>query len=306
MSSLIKTIFPIVFLLGTGILFKKKNVMSEPQIDGLKFVAMNLFLPVVLFRTFLTTNYSWNILNYLWIMFPICLAMLGIGYIITHKFNDEKISMFMMTGFEMGMLGYPLYSFLFGNESLGYMALIDFGHSIFMFSTYFVLLNIQSGQGGIKWSVISTIKSPFFIAFVSGLLLGVVGVGKLLASTIIMDCLNGIYSIFSQALSATILISLGYGIKIDKRIVGNSIRFVMVRLIIVVFFGTIAIYLSTLFFGTNRSLIISLLITFILPPTYTVSAYVKDSNQLSLVSTFSSIYTLITIALYILICCFAL
>ncbi|MBR4471798.1 MAG: hypothetical protein IKS54_10865 [Erysipelotrichaceae bacterium] len=301
MRDFITTVFPIVFLLLLGVFFKKKKILNSEQIEGLKYISMNVFLPVVLFRTFLNSEYDLSILNYLFVIYPVCLAMLGIGYLIRKRMNGDQSVPFMMTGFEVGMLGYALYGFLNKGNDLAALAMIDFGHSIFMFSTYFVLLNMSYGKGTIKDSLLSTFRSPFFIAFISGLLLGASGIGSLMKDTVIMGCIDSLFDIFGKALSATILISLGYGIEISRDVLKQSLILTISRAVLALVFGTIAVKGFDMLIGLDQKLLSAALIFFVLPPTFTVAAYIKDEENMKLVSTMSSIYTILTILSFFVI-----
>lgn len=300
MKDFIVTVFPIVSLLILGVLFKRKSILSSEQIEGLKFVSMNLFLPVVLFRTFLLNDYSFSTLTYLFVLYPICLVMLLCGYLLNKKIKADRSVPFLMTGFEVGMLGYALYGFL-NHDDLSALALLDFGHSIFMFSTYFVLLNMSFGKGSVSDSVLSTIRSPFFIAFASGLLLGILEIGKALETSVFMACLDSLYTIFSKALSATILISLGYGIEVRKEVLAKSILLCLARILLSVIGCLLAVHFFSLTIGMNRELLAAILVFFVLPPTYTVSAYVKEEQSMKLVSTMSSLYTILSVLAYFVI-----
>ena len=301
MKQVVITVFPIVFLLGLGMFFKRKNILSNEQVEGLKFVSMNVFLPLVLFRSFLNNTYDLSTLSYLVVLFPLCLLMLEAGYLLKKRMKTDNCIPFMMTGFEVGMLGYALYGFLDGTGDLTPLALVDFGHSIFMFSTYFVLLNMSFGKGSVKDSILSTMRSPFFVAFISGLFCGVLGLGKLLQGSLLMGFIDALFEVFSKALSATILISLGYGIEIRKEVLKQSLILVVFRMILSFISAFIAIKAFDLLIGVDEKMLKALLVFFILPPTYTVAAYVKDARSMKLVSTMSSIYTILSVVSYLLI-----
>ena len=226
--------------------------------------------------------------------------MLLCGYLLNKKIKADRSVPFLMTGFEVGMLGYALYGFL-NHDDLSALALLDFGHSIFMFSTYFVLLNMSFGKGSVSDSVLSTIRSPFFIAFASGLLLGILEIGKALETSVFMACLDSLYTIFSKALSATILISLGYGIEVRKEVLAKSILLCLARILLSVIGCLLAVHFFSLTIGMNRELLAAILVFFVLPPTYTVSAYVKEEQSMKLVSTMSSLYTILSVLAYFVI-----
>jgi len=57
----LETVFPIVVMLGFGILFKKLHTFTAEGLNTIKGLVLNLCLPALLFRTFAGVTYTWSV-----------------------------------------------------------------------------------------------------------------------------------------------------------------------------------------------------------------------------------------------------
>ena len=81
-------------------------------------------------------------------IFAICILALIVGKFAARIFKVQgKLTHYLFTGFEAGMLGYGLFALLFKNEPNSHFAIIDLGQVLFVFTMYKILL---SGKAGLK------------------------------------------------------------------------------------------------------------------------------------------------------------
>ena len=78
-TEIIQTILPVVVVLLTGILCRRKNLISREGINALKNVVVNITLPAVLLAAFATTTYTFMDIVIPVLMFFICLAAWAMG-----------------------------------------------------------------------------------------------------------------------------------------------------------------------------------------------------------------------------------
>ena len=142
-AEVLRIILPVMLMLFIGVLCRKKKLMDRKGVDALKTVAVQIGLPAVLLHTFAAAEYSWATLIVPVIMYALCVLAWLLG-----KWLGQALGMksrfvpFLTTGFEAGMLGYALFTLLYGSEQLADFARIDLGQVLFVFTLYKILLSI--------------------------------------------------------------------------------------------------------------------------------------------------------------------
>ena len=106
-------VLPVIVSLFLGWLSRLKNILSRAQIDGLKTFVVTFSLPAVLFMAFAEIAYGLDVLLTCVAVFAACTAMLFLGKLFR---RENPLMAFLVTGFEAGMMGYSLYTLLFGAE----------------------------------------------------------------------------------------------------------------------------------------------------------------------------------------------
>lgn len=302
MSNTLVIIGPAFFFLILGVIFRRKAFLNEQDIASIAKLALDVFLPIVLMYAFATADYSIKVIYYAIIMFSASSFMFFVGKFLNRYVLKGHVYMpFMMTGFEIGMLGYALYSFLYGSENISNIALLDVGHCLFIFPVYFTFLGAQKNKINAWESLKIMAKSPFMLGFEIGLLIGVTGLGSLLNDTVVFAVFKEIFKIVSPSLSAIILMKLGYGIQFSKKHLKHSLITAFIRLLIMGITGGIVILIFSIFVGMDSVLLNSIVLVFMLPPVFATSAFIKDKNENDYISTTISIYTLLTIGLFIVL-----
>jgi predicted permease len=130
---IINRVLPILILVGLGYLIRQRRFLSEQSIEDLRKIVVNLGLPSVLFISFLNIELKITYLVVFAVMFSLCVALFGLGRLLKKVFRVQyEYYPFLMTGFEYGMLGVSLFGSAYGLERIGYIAVIDLGHEIFI------------------------------------------------------------------------------------------------------------------------------------------------------------------------------
>lgn len=129
---------PILLLIFLGNRIRAKGFVSEETIEDLKKIVVNLALPAVLFLSFIRIKLEPSYIFLSVVIFSLCLFLLFLGKIYQIVAGTRHVySCFMISGFVYGMLGVSLFGSVYGLENLGYIAIVDLGHELFV---WFVLL----------------------------------------------------------------------------------------------------------------------------------------------------------------------
>lgn len=306
MSNLISAwavIVPLILILVIGVIFRYKQVISPQGIKDIRAIIINICLPAIIFSAFYKAEYDANLAVITIVIFSVNLALLLLGFVANKLLRINKVIMpFLMSGFETGMIGYPLFALLFGSANLGYYAAMDFGHSIFIFAICWTFLRIKNDP---NTKVIKTLKStvtmPPIIAMIAGIIFGVTGLGQIIDSSEAGAIINSAVSFLSAPAAALILIVIGYGIEISRSILKVAVKTILTRIVLLMTLGLLAYVLLNMLIPMNDLAKWAYIIFFIMPPAFGVTMIHQKEDEQKYMATTLSIYSLISFVVYLVL-----
>lgn len=188
-----KMIIPIIITFALGIFIRKAKIMDQAGCSTIKRLVSKIMLPVVLLNAFLFADYQGSTLIIMAVVFVSMLIILGAGSLLSRMMPERaKYMPFLFTTLECGTLGYPLAAMLLGTLGTSHLAIIDVGHTIFLFFIAVPLLQtVDKGTSNLKDVLKNAVCSPTFDAMLIGIILGILGVDDLLSSSAVYDrCLS--------------------------------------------------------------------------------------------------------------------
>ena len=291
--SVLQTALPVFLALMLGMLCRSKGFLSREGVDALKKVVLNITLPAVLFQAFATTQYTVDTLILPVTMFGICCLALALGFLITKlSGNQSRLSPFLASGFEAGMLGYALFALLFPGESASRFAILDLGQTLFVFTLYKVLLS-----GKRDWRAIGRdmLTSPIFWAVAAGVVTGASGLYQALGS--VSGILDSVTGFISAPTGMIILLTVGYDLVLGDIPWKKTAGAIAMRL------GVMAVCLGVLL-GLNRWVLGgaifpgAAILMVLLPPPYVIPVFADEPAERVQISSALSALTLVTIVLF--------
>lgn len=295
---IIETALPVLLALAIGMLCRKKQFLSRDGVDALKKVVVNITLPAVLVNAFATAQYDRATLAIPVIMFLLCCAGLGLGKLLARLLRlPGRLSPFLATGFEAGMLGYALFTLLYPHESTAQFAILDLGQVLFVFTLYKGLL---SGRQGRKALVKDAVTSPVLWAILVGVLLGSMGLYGAMGRIGVSGILDSVTDFVSAPTGMIILLTVGYDLVPEEIPWKETFRFILLRLIVM------AILLLVLL-GLNRTVLHGVvhegaaILMFLLPPPYVLPVFADEPSQRVQISAALSALTLVSLVLFALL-----
>ena len=291
----LETALPVFITLFIGMLCRSRNILTRAGVDQLKSVAVNICLPMVLVSSFATAEYTKNSITVPLVIFALCCIALAVGLLAVKLFRVQgKLTHYLFTGFEAGMLGYGLFALLFRNEPNSHFAIIDLGQVLFVFTVYKILL---SGKAGLKNVVNEAVSSPVLWGIIIGLIIGATGLYDALKPSGVAGVFDSITSFISAPTSVLILISIGYDL------VPGEIRWKKTAVIVVMRFAIMAIMLGVALLVNKFLLggamhVGALVLMFILPPPYVLPVFADAQDERANISSALSVTTLVSIILF--------
>ena len=300
MGNVLSIILPIVLLLCLGYFCRKRSILNQDGIDGIKTVSIRFLWPIVLFYAFFTAEYGIATILYAGVNFATNLIAFLIGMLIRRKAKQHAFSYpYLLSGFETGMIGYAMFTLLFGAENISYLALLDVGHALFIFPIFLSCLNMEQNQSDLKSSIKDMFKSPIMIALIIGMIAGLTGFGQFVMNSQAGIVINKVYDLVSSANIVMILVVMGFNISFSFKALRGIAKVVLIRIVIMVLCAIGSLYLIRCFVPLNIYLTCAVIVTYMMPPVYMLAVYVKDPKENEFMSTTTSVFTLITILAFL-------
>jgi malate permease and related proteins len=304
MTDIISQVLPILLLLGMGHGLRRTGFISETTVGDLRKIVVNLALPAVLFTSFLEVGFDLTDAAIVLVTFAICVVLYEIGKALQPRFGaGHEYFPFLMTGFESGMLGISLFGSAYGLSRVGYFAVVDLGHELFIWFVFLALLLAK--RDGIQTPgrlLGAFVRSPVIIAILTGIAASLLGWrDALYDGPIVGGVMNTL--VFLAALTVPlILLIVGYGIRLDRQGVREALAPVSIRLAIVLPFALLLpVSLVNSFLDGNEYSQAALFTLLILPPPFIIPLYMKPGipDEQRYVNNVLSLYTVVSIGLFV-------
>ncbi len=304
-TAIIVTVSPIVLMLALGNVIRITGIISERTVDELKNLVVMVALPAVLFVAFLQMELDRAYLALFAAILLVCVLLLGYGFLLRRMLGiTREYYPFLMTGFEFGMVGISLFGSAYGLQSVGYIAIVDLSHELFIWFVFVTILTAKrDGAGGFSGVLRGFATSPLILAIVAALVLNVAGISSRFESHPAGAAVLETAGLLGNLLIPTILIIIGYGMRLSLRGVRQAVTVVTTRFVFLVpatYLVAIVLVRNTLDLGPAFE---AAVITFmLLPPPYIVPLFMPVSMKEERVyaNNVLTVYTVVSIALFIL------
>lgn len=293
--SIIQSALPVFIALSLGMLCRQKHFLDRSGIDALKKVVLNITLPAVLLNAFASADYNASAMVQPVIMFLLCCLALLSGFgAIRLSGSKSKLTPYLASGFEAGMLGYALFALLYPQRSISEFALLDLGQTLFVFTLYKFLL---SGKNSVKSILRDMVTSPVLWAVFAGVLLGTTGMYAQLHSWGVGSILDAVTDFISAPTGMIILLTVGYDLILKQIPWKQTAGLIGMRLAIMgILLGIIILLNRTLLRGQIFEG--AALLMLILPPPYVIPVFADAPDERIQISSSLSALTLVSILLF--------
>lgn len=279
-------------------------MVSQETVEQLKGLVVNVALPAVLFMAFLDMELESAFIGLVVVILVICIGLLAYGYLLRRvRSLEQEYFPYLTTGFEFGMVGVTLFGTAYGLENVGYIAIVDLSHELFI---WFVLASILAAKRDGVSSFSGTLRgfatSPIIIAIVTALVLNLAGLGEWFTSMVVGVALVETLDFLGNLLIPSILIIIGYGMQLTRDGVRAAMGVVVARLVVLI---PLAILVSIVVVRRVLELdpaFEAAVFTFlVLPPPYIVPLFMRKDQTADRVyaNNVLSVYTAISLAIFI-------
>jgi hypothetical protein len=275
-------VIPVLLLVGLGALFRRWEFLSAGAIDGLRKLVLNVTLPAALFLAFLETELEARYAVIVVSVFAACVVMLALAPHLRRRAGIRSEAMpTLMAGFEAGMIGYALYSAVFGRAELSRFAIVDLGQVLFVFFILApVVMRWASGQTPpLADTVAAFVRTPVIIAIVAGVAGSLLGLGSVLADNPIGGAGLDTLGMLAVVTTPAIAIVIGYSTKLSAGSLADPARTLAVRLPIWIGLALVFNWLVIdRLLGLDRLFGAAVMMMAILPPPFVVPLYMARAR----------------------------
>ena len=305
--SIMQMVLPVLVMFGIGYACNRFRVFGAQGLQGLKAVVGKVTLPVVLFNAFLTADYTGKIaLTFVTVYIACGLGLLS-GFLLRRFVKPYgKFLPFLTTNFEAGMLGYALFGLLYAGKTPVF-AMVDIGQTMFGYTVYLAALKATSGEKTTVKSIAHNMfTNPAFIGMLSGVVLGLLGVGKWLGGTAAWPVVRDTVAFIAAPTSALILIIVGYELSFKRELMPPVLKTVAFRLVIMAALFALSTLTVFSIIPFDRELFVAFLLAYSLPAPFIIPLFADVTGHGEYISTALSVETLVSIALFIGIAAYSL
>ena len=304
----LEIISPVLVMIILGILCRKWKLLNKTGIDSMKALVTNIMLPVAIFHALATSDYGAETAKLVGIMFIMLVVSFGIGFLMKPLMteNYRKYLPFMVSVYEGGSMAYPLYTSLCGQDNLSQIAVLDIAGLLFGFSIYMGMLGqTENGEKiNVKNLAVSAVKTPAFIASVLGIIAGLTGVIKLLLASPAGGIYTSVESILTTALTAIILIVVGFSMELRPELFGPCVRTIVMRIVLQAVMIVCVLLAVHSFIGSNKLLDLAVITYMSAPATFSMQTFLKREDGSAYVSTTNSLYCIVSVVVYMILAFF--
>lgn len=302
MWGVMQVVLPVVAILLAGALVRRKKLATAEGMGQLKGVLVNICLPAVLFRTFYAMEFNWKETGIFFLMGGVTLTGFLLGFLMRRLLRARYgILPWLCTTIEGGSIGYALFILLFGQSNLYHLALLDAGNAMIQWSIVMTVLAMRGRDKQSPGQIARSLISPINVAIAAGLLLSVTGLGRGISATQAGKTLEAVLDFMGAPVSAMIMLAVGFDLRFEQIEWKETMKAVLSRAAVYALLGTVVYLLLGRMSPEDGLYSAAALIYFILPPTFAYSVYVKEEKESAYLGGFLGVYTLLTIAAFVLL-----
>lgn len=301
----LEIILPVFAMLILGMVCRKRKLLTKGGIDNMKMLVTNIMLPVAIFHALATADYSLETGKLVGIMFVMLLLSFGMGFVLRPFMEDKyrKYLPFMVSVYEGGLMAYPLYTSLCGQENLSQIAVLDIAGLLFGFSIYMGMLGqVENGEKiNVKKLCMSALRTPAFIASVLGIIAGLSKVVVRLIDSPFGGTYLAVEDILTTSVTAIILIVVGYSMELTPELIKPCLKTILMRIIVQMTMTVGVLFTVHRFIGNNMLLDLAIITYMSAPATFSMQTFLKKEEGSAYVSTTNSMYCMVSILVYVIL-----
>ena len=289
-------VLPVLLLFGLGAAFRRSGFLQPAAVDGLKRLIVNVTLPAVLFLAFAAVDLQPEHLLVAGSVFLACTIVLFAGRLLGGVAGTRSPYLPpLLTGFEAGMMGYAIFTAVYGADNVFKFAVVDLGQVMFVF---FILEPYVQRQGAgavtLRQTVRGFLTTPVILSIFAGIVFNRLGLTALIDGFPLTAAVVTTLELLAAVTTPLIAIVIGYEVNLGR----TGLAAMYVR----AFRGRLVLVISRLFPGDTVAQA-AVMTMFVLPPPFVIPLFMARASaeeQRYVVNTLS-LATLATLVAFTLV-----
>ena len=298
-------ILPIFVMLLIGQLCRRFSIISKEGAASVKRLITDFFLPVALFHAIGTGEFSGSTFVIFIVMFAVEGILFLAGFLLSRFFDEarRRYVPIMMTVFEGGMLGYPLYMNLCGSSNMYKIAYLDIANAVFGLSIILTFIRVMEEDAKPTPSMVlkSAFTSPAFVGTLLGLVFGISGLMSAILASPAGPVYEAIESMVASPLSPLILLVIGYDINPRPELLKVCTKAVFMRFALNILLLIPVVFIVSRLFPGDRLMFAAAVVYFITTPSLSFPSFIKDEDGAEFLANTNSIFIILTLIAYIVV-----
>ncbi len=297
----LNTLLPVFAMMALGLLSRKKNWVTPEQKDGLNNIIFSILFPILIFHIIFTSTMHVKMIGMMSYVLIGWTLVFVIAHFLTPFLGKEyaHIAPYLLTCVEGGNVALPLYLSIVGSAYAMNTVTFDMAGTILAFMIFpVVIAKRTSGNVDVKSVIKQIFSSSFVIAVLSGLVLNLLGVHRLLSQTAFDSVYTSTMSMLTTPITGMILFMLGFDLKLEKDTLRSLGKLMFVKFLV----GIVMEIGMFLLFPLTKEMQLAVLLYFMCPSGFAMPAIIsplyQNEKDKSFVSSFISLYMIITLIVY--------
>ncbi len=296
-------VIPVALIILLGHATRRFGLLGESTIGELKRLIVRVTLPCLLFVAFSRVQAEARHLALVGAVFVACTAAFLVGRALARPLGfRERTFPTLTAGFEAGMMGYALFTSVYGQEQLFKVALVDLGQAIFVYALMMpVLERLGRGESSGAGRFLALARNPILLAMALGLLMRPLGLTAALTAWPVSNGLLEAMGLVGGLTGPLVMIVVGHELRLDLARLRRPALAIAVRLALWIPLGFLLIHLvARRWLGLDAGFEAALATVLVLPPPFVIPIFLPagDRDELRFVMDALAVATLVTIALF--------
>jgi predicted permease len=276
-------IAPILLSIALGYALAHSGMLKPDMFDVFKKIVVNVTLPAGLLSAYIKIRFKAEYIIIILSLFVTCVMLFFIGKFIAKLFSvKSKYFPFLMTAFEAGMMGYALFTAVYGTDAAADFGIVDIGQVTFVFLLFVpMLIRMDSGKKGLH-SVAASLKMaarlPVIWAILTGLICSLSGLWSF-EGTPLFRAAESFLTFVSAPTAFLICLVIGSGLKFSLKGMKLEILTAVLKVALAFSFAFILKYAVFLPLGMDRRIITALFVMCSLPAPFVIPVFMKDPGR---------------------------
>lgn len=274
-------VLPIILMLLAGVALQRTQFITSATVEELKKLVVNITLPALLFLAFSQVDLQPRYLLISTSVFVACLAILLLGNVVRPVVGvDTDYFPVTLTGFEAGMMGYAIFSAVYGQENIFKFGIVDLGQVVFVFFIMVpVLERYASGAKSFFSTVSGFFKTPVILGILGGIVFNQLGLMETLSDYPLGASVLETLRLLGAMTTPLVTIAIGYEIQFRSGSLWRPSLTIGLRLAVWVLIGLLLnLVLVRGVLELDPVFQAAVMTMFILPPPFIIPLFMSDAQ----------------------------